>query len=367
MTATTSEKQSINHLMAEFEAKVMAHPILKQVRSELLEQIHAPAGQAISAIVGPTGAGKSTLSNHIEKEILLENEEDMRADPGYIPIVRLEVPAPELSRPSWGDFYKRTLTELKEPLIEQKGTDLPEMAGRKSAKGRSVPDLRRAVENSFRYRRTRAFLVDEAQHLTRVPHGRHLKDQMETIKSIANLSRVKIILIGTYELLDLLSLNGQSARRTGAIHFSRYRYEVSDELKAFQNIVGMFQSRLPLPCEPSLVDQTETMYMGTLGCVGLLKDWLSRALWRALKEGSGKLTIAHLRASAYHTSSLKKIAEEIREGESRLAGDVECEKNIRFLLGMPQPDRNVEGGAQSAPRRTWNVGQRAPSRDKVGV
>jgi hypothetical protein len=367
MAATAHEKQSVNNVMVEFETKVMAHPILKQVRNELLEQIHAPAGQAISAIVGPTGVGKSTLSNNIVKEILLESEERMRTDPGYIPIVRLEAPAPELSRPSWGDFYKRTLIQLKEPLIEQKGTDVPEVGERKSAKGRSVPDLRRAVENCFRCRKTRSFLVDEAQHLTRVPHGRHLKDQMETIKSLANLSGVKIILIGTYELLDLLSLNGQSARRTGAIHFSRYRYEVADELKAFQNILGMFQSRLPLPCEPSLVDQSETMYMGTLGCVGLLKDWLSRALWRALKEDSIKLTVPHLKASAYHTSSLKKIAEEIREGESRLVEDAECEKSIRLLLGMPEPERNKEIDTQPVSRRNWHVGQRAPVRDKVGV
>jgi hypothetical protein len=367
MTETTPEKPPVAQLMAEFEAKVLAHPILKQVRSELLERIHAPAGQPISAVVGPTGAGKTTLSNNIEKEILLENEGRMRTDPGYIPIVRIEAPAPELSRFAWGDFYKRTLVQLKEPLIEQKGTDVFEPGQRKIRKSQGVPDLRRSVENCFRCRMTRAFLIDEAQHLTRVPHGRHLKDQMETIKSMASLSGVRIIMVGTYELLDLLSLNGQLARRTGVIHFPRYRYEVTEQLKAFQNVLAMFQSRLPLPCQPSLVDQTEMIYLGTLGCVGLVKDWLSRTLWRALNEGADKLTAAHLKDSAYHTSSLKKIAEEIREGESRLAEDVDCERSIRLLLGMPQGEQGQEGAAAPAPRRSWHVGQRAPVRDKVGV
>jgi energy-coupling factor transporter ATP-binding protein EcfA2 len=366
MSTTASEKKSTAALMAEFDAKVLGHPILKRVRSELLEQVSAPSGQEISAVVGPTGAGKSTLSNNIEKEILLEHQEQMRADPGYLPIVRLEAPAPELSRPSWGDFYKRTLIQLKEPLIEQKGTDTCEPGQRKGGRGQSVPDLRRSVENSFRRRKTWAFLIDEAQHLTRVPHGRHLKDQMETIKSLAHLSGVRIILIGTYDLVDLLSLNGQSARRTGVIHFPRYRYEISDEYKAFQNILGMFQARLPVPCEPSLVDLAEMIYLGTLGCVGLIKDWLSRALWRALKEGSDKLTVAHLKASAYHTSGLKKIAEEIREGESRVQEDPDSEKNIRLLLGIPQAEQNRED-ASTAPRRTRRVGERAPVRDKVGV
>jgi hypothetical protein len=99
----------------------------------------------------------------------------------------------------------------------------------------------------------------------------------------------------------------------------------------------------------------------------LVKDWLGRSLWRALNEGADKLTGAYLKASAYHTSSLKKIAEEIREGESRLAEDVECEKSIRLLLGMPQREQNNGSDAAPAPRRTWHVGQRAPVRDKVGV
>lgn len=367
MSTITLDKPTASKLMAEFGSQVLAHPILKRVRSESLEQIYAPSGPPISAVVGPTGVGKTTLSSNIEKEILIEDKERMLADPGYIPIIRVEAPAPELSRASWGDFYKRTLIQLKEPLIEQKGTDVIDPGQRKSRKGQSVPDLRRSVENCFRCRMTRVFLIDEAQHLSRVPHGRHLKDQMETIKSMASLSGVRIVMIGTYELLDLLSLNGQLARRTGVIHFPRYRYEVPDEFEAFQNILGMFQSRLPLPCKPSLVDQAEMIYLGTLGCVGLLKDWLSRALWRALNEGVDKLIQAHLKASAYHTSSLKKIAEEISEGESRLAEDVDCEKSIRLLLGMPQGEQNRETGAAPVPRRNWRVGERAPVRDRVGV
>ena len=363
MSTTTLDKAAASKLMAAFESKVLGHPVLKQVRSAVLEQIYAPSGQEITAVVGPTGVGKTTLSNNIEREILLEEQDRMRADPGYIPIIRIVAPAPELSRPSWGDFYKRTLILLKEPLIEQKGTD----ESRPGRKHRSVPDLRRAVENCFRYRKTRAFLIDEGQHLTRVPHGRHLIDQMETIKSLGDLSDIRILMVGTYDLLDILSLNGQSARRAGAIHFPRYRYDVPDEFKAFLNILGMFESRLPLPCQPSLVEQAEMIYLGTLGCVGLVKDWLSRAVWRALREGAHKVTAAHLKATAYHTSSLKKIAEEIRAGESRLLEDVDCEKSLRLLLGMRKEEQAQEGGAAPAQRSTWHVGERAPVRDKVGV
>lgn len=359
-------KADLANMMAEFESKVLAHPILKNVRSELLDQIHAPAGQPISAVVGPTGTGKTTLGSNIRKEILLEEADRMQAEPGYIPIVRVEAPAPEMGRTAWGDFHKRTLIQLDEPLIDRKGADVFEPGQQKIRRGQSIADLRRAVENCMRYRKTRVFLIDEAQHLTRVPHARHMMDQMETIKSMASLSGVRIVLIGTYELLDLLSLNGQLARRTGVIHFPRYRYDVSEELKAFRNILSMFQSRLPLPCVPSLADQAETIYLGTLGCVGLVKDWLSRTLWRALSEGVDQLKSADLKATAYHASSLKKIADEIQQGESRLENEADSERNLRLLLGMPGELRR-ETVSKPILRHSSPVGQRAPVRDKVGV
>jgi hypothetical protein len=362
MPENEPDKAQVSRVIAEFKAKVLAHPILKAVRTGLLEEIRTTSDQPIHAVVGPTGVGKTTLSENFAQEILLQEQERMRAEPGYIPIARVEVAAPEMSRFDWGGFYKDAMEKLKEPMIERKGTDLLVRGPRKS-----LSDLRRAFENCLRNRKTHDLLADEAQHLTRVPHGRHLKDQMETIKSLASRSKVRILLIGTYELLDLLSLNGQTARRTGVLHFRRYRYESGEELRVFQNIMGMFQSRLPIPVEPPLIDQAEMIYLRTLGCVGLLKDWLTRALRRALTAGDAKLTTEHLLASAHPAASLKTMAEEIREGESRLAEELDAEESIRLALGMPAGDEHREGGAPPAPRRAVRVGERAPIRDKVGA
>ena len=362
MPENKPDNAQVAKAIAEFKAKMVVHPILRAVRSQLLEEIRTRSDQPISAVVGPTGVGKTTLSESIEKEILLEEHERMRAEAGYVPIVRVEVAAPEMSRFDWVGFYKDALEKLKEPMIERKGTDVLVRGP-----GKSLSDLRRAVVNSLHYRKTLGMLTDEAQHLTRVPHGKHLKDQMETIKSLASLSGVKILLIGTYELLDMLSLNGQLARRTGVTHFRRYRYESGEDIRAFQNILGMFQNRLPLPVEPALIDQAELIYLRTLGCVGALKDLLTRALRRALNANEAKLTTAHLQASAHPAASLKRMAEEIQEGESRLAEEVDAERIIRLLLGMPAGDLHREGGTAPVPRRAVHVGERAPIRDKVGV
>ena len=63
MATTTPEKLSVDQMMAEFEAKVEAHPILKQVRRELWfkSQLHLPK----PAKVGADGGGRTHTSLRI--------------------------------------------------------------------------------------------------------------------------------------------------------------------------------------------------------------------------------------------------------------------------------------------------------------
>ncbi len=75
--------------------------------------------------------------------------------------------------------------------------------------GQSRSKWRSAVESALINRRPDAFYIDEAHHLTMLPSGRKLKDQPETLKSLANLTQVKIIPTGTYDLLPLIDLGDQ--------------------------------------------------------------------------------------------------------------------------------------------------------------
>ena len=64
----------------------------------------------------------------------------------------------------------------------------------------------------FRYRQLKAFTVDEAQHLLMISGGHQMLQQMNWIKSIANLTGTIHILFGTYELLNCPTLNGTSRK-----------------------------------------------------------------------------------------------------------------------------------------------------------
>src|SRR6266851_7831880 len=166
-----------------------------------------------------------------------------------------------------------------------------------SLKG-SWTEYRYAVEQAVRHRRPIAVMIDEAQHLGKIPSGRRLLDQLDVIKSIANQTKTAHVLFGTYDLLAFRNLNGQLSRRSIDVHLARYRAEDSEERQTFIKVVRSFEKELPFEERPDLVSDWEFLYERSLGSVGVLKEWLVRAATVASRKGGHRLTRANLETQA---------------------------------------------------------------------
>src|SRR5271157_5953830 len=149
--------------------------------------------------------------------------------------------------------------------------------------------LQHSIENALRYRRPAAVFIDKAQHLARMASGRKLADQLDVIKSIASGTQTIQVLMGTYELLAFRNLSGQLSRRSVDLHLSRYRSENPNDIEIFQNVVLTFQTQLPLADDLNLLGIWDFLYERSLGCVGVLKDWLVRALVATVRAGTTAL------------------------------------------------------------------------------
>src|SRR5260221_4116498 len=108
--------------------------------------------------------------------------------------------------------------------------------------------------------------------------GERLLDQMNSLKSLASLTKTVHVLVGTYDLLELTKLNAQLSRRTIKIHFPRYRADNDDDFKEFRELLRTFQKYLPLPEEPDRATHAGYFYDQCLGCIAMLKSWLHRKL-----------------------------------------------------------------------------------------
>jgi hypothetical protein len=335
------------------------------------------------SLYGPTGVGKTTLLLKVERTLIEQALPTLEIDRGRIPVVRVEAIAPESGNFNWKDYFTRSLIAMEEPLIDYK-IDYGERGVHRNSKGEiviepkvSTPNLRRALENALKHRCPDAFLIDEAQHLQKISSGRRLQDNMDCIKSIANLTCVPHILIGTYELLMFRNLSGQLSRRTQDIHFPRYQAKNPKDMVAFRNTLYTFQCQLPIEEEPNLLTHLEYCYERSLGCVGILKEWLTRAFSDVLEEKSATLTLKHLEQRALSVAQCKKMLTDIKEGENKLEETPEDSNTLRTALGIGEEPSDLgkstvktstnAGKKNSDSRKKTDVGKPNPTRRKVGV
>ena len=367
-------EQSPEARLGYFKSFTIAHPLLREADAALKQAIQEPTGWSLIFVYGPTGVGKTTLRRRVEKHLKEAMMEALRKDPGMLPVVSLEAPAPDSHQFSWKDYYLRALVELEEPLIDRKLTHTAHTSFR-GGSGRALNDprvpgieLRLALESSLIHRRPKAFFIDEAQHLAKMRSGRKLQDQLDSIKSLASITNTVHVLFGTYELLPFRNLSAQLSRRSIDIHFPRYRAERSGDYTAFRSVVFTLQRHLPLPGESDLLPHVEYCYERSIGCVGLVKDWLTRALALAINQGADTVSFKMLQKTAWPLDQSERMAREAVDGESDMSEREETRDRLRQMLQLgthsaPATARTNAPVPHAGPR----VGQRRPVRDLVGV
>jgi hypothetical protein len=118
-----------------------------------------------------------------------------------------------------------------------------------------------------------------------------------------------------------------------------------------------------------------------MGCVGILKDWFTRALAAALERGAPTLTRADLEHYAWSLDQCEKMAQDTLEGESAFIEKPESARRLRELLGLgamagaeAAKPVGTAPGTEGRPsdvrrlrRRSRRVGLRRPVRDEVGM
>src|SRR6266487_3054693 len=346
--------------LAAFKAYAVNHALLEDVDTRLTQAILEPAGFAHLLVYGPSGVGKTTMLRRTERQVRelyahVSTPSDAAVQWRYPqgspalpsqPLLVLEARPPDGLTFNRADYYRSALTALGESsyrqwsLIDIHVDQTWETKTRSKSSGRVAqfndsPELRHALEEALVRRGVRAVIVDEAQHLMKVASGAKLLDQLDWIKSMTNMTNVVHVLVGTYDLLDFRNLNGQAARRGHDLHFPRYQFQHEADRKAFQGALHALLQQTPLDMDiQDLMNHWYYFYERSIGCVGVLKDWLVRAVASSLRASTRTLTLAHLEQHALSNAQCESMASDAHTAKRKLHYTESSREHLWNLLGM---------------------------------
>jgi hypothetical protein len=144
-------------------------------------------------------------------------------------------------------------------------------------------------------------------------------------------------------------------------------------------VLKSFSLAMPLPEIPDLEKRWDYFYERSIGCVGIVKDWLTQSLRKALSESSNSLNEKHLQTYAPAISKSMRMLTEAIEGEKILLESESQLEKLRHELGLKtNSNQNIKNqdfsaGQYSSPQEQSSIkrskrrpGERNLKRDIVG-
>lgn len=345
---------------------LISHPHLQEALETIIQTI-CPPGEGATVrrpgtmvlVIGPSRVGKTTLIRMLEERLLAKSKELMASDPSIIPFASILAAGSDTSRFEWAEYYRAVLRALHDPFVDGKIARI------------RTKELREAMETALLERRPLAIIVDEAHHLAEASRMSRLQSQLNHLKHFENATGVSHILVGTYEMRPFRKVNAQLACRSVDVHFPRYDATIDQEAQVFQSVLWALQRQLPVEKEPPLVDHWEFLYARSIGCIGLLKMHLNRALNLALAEEAKTITLAHLRKTAPSETRVELALRNALESEAELTESDGADERLLTLLGLrgrrESRSPKIKGEEQGpSSKNQGRPGTRTPGRDAIG-
>lgn len=375
----TPPPNDVRMAIERFDKVTVKHMLQEACKARIQFLLDYSPSTELVALVGPTGVGKTTIAERINEGIYQQHKDRMLSDANFVPVLWSTAIASGHRQFAWKELYRDALLALHDPFID--GGRAEPTSGRlitaHDRESATTARLRSRLEHELRVRGVKYWVVDEAQHCAMGGKSGAPEHQLDVLKSIAQRTGVKLILSATYELVRHLPSSGQLARRSEVVPFHRYLADDPQHMREFAKVlISLF--RILRVEFPSVQENMKMLYVGSIGCVGIAKDWIARAYGRSVQDGSNRITLQHLKMTRMSERELQRIMLDIDSGEQDcLRGNEDGDESALERLIFKKPTRPKQPTGQSGAAvneaatkkaaQKSKPGVRLPGRDKVGV
>lgn len=176
-----------------------------------------------------------------------------------------------------------------------------------------------AFQRALIRRKTEYLIIDEAHHVSYVRGGPDAAARvLDSWKCLANTTKVKLVLTGSYDLLSLLRLATHLLGRQQPLEFARYRSDSRADIEAWEQLLRRFSELLRFQGAESLSSWNRMLFEGSMGRAGGLSLWIRTALAVMEAEGLTSMTLEILEATRLPALQEAAILQEIVEGERNM-------------------------------------------------
>lgn len=328
------------------------HRLWKDALSKSFAFLISSQPGEVVCITGPSRAGKTRLI--MELKYLLAGKCDFDLT-GLLPVIVVD--ASNTGRNgtfSTLEFMQRMLNAVEHPVYSLNNVSIDDPMAYKKTALKGEIELRQALERALVIRGVKYLFIDEAQHARYVTKGAMgAYALMDSWKCLAHAAGVVLVLVGAYPILNILKNSPHLLGRKHQIHFPRYKM-TRDDLQEFSWILANYDEVMNIDSSMvSLRNCSELLYEGSLGCIGLLRGWLTRAAACAALQSTG-VTRDMLIDTILSDDDRVAISEEIEEGERLLvtrsvagskskAGDVKTKAKNKSRPYTRKPKRHCAG------------------------
>jgi hypothetical protein len=311
------------------------HAALEKMDDLLMNAIDEHTSYGILALYGPSGVGKSTVMMRIAQRCR-EEESDSSA----VPVVVVQASPEDVGSAARLDFYRQILHQLRGHVaVRDRILNLP--LARERTKRSTDPaewlEMRDAVSYALDLLKVKAICIDEAQHLMQADAVQKPSVQLDWLKSLTNRSNLLYILVGNFSLYDFCHLNGQVARRVREEQFCRYHLDQQADAVEFTSALKVLLEQVPLQVNiPEMLTHWKWFGEWSIGCIGILSDWVVETASTLCRAGESVLTLEALAKHALKPAQRLKLETEARTGEFKIEeAKKESERELQRLLGKP--------------------------------